>query len=196
MDKSYYRYTGKPSDDGGCVSKKEVQLRDYFRLLWEQHVYWTRMVILGIVYDLPDLEQTTNRLLRNVPDFVKIFSRFYGKSIATEFGRLLKAHLVIAGELVQAAKAGDSKMVADAERRWYANANEIVYFLNHINPYWSIETMRVMWYQHLSLTEREAVAAIHGDYTKSIELFDQIEKEALIMADEFTEGVIYGESYF
>jgi hypothetical protein len=148
------------------------------------------MVILGIAFDLPDLEQTTNRLLRNAPDFARVFCHFYGKNIASEFERLLTDHLVIAAELVKAAKAGDSRAAADAERRWYENADEIVCFLNHINPNWSVDDMRHMWFTHLALTKKEAVATLNKDYAKSIEIFNKIEKEALMMADEFSNGIM------
>lgn len=176
--------------DGCMFNKTAVHLRDCFRLLWEQHVYWTRMVIMGIVLNLPDLEVTTARLLRNAPDFAKLFCRFFGNEIASEFSRLLTDHLVIAAELVTAAKAGNSSVAADAEKRWYANANDIVCFLNHINPFWSANHMRKMWYKHLALTKGEAAAMINKDYTKSIEIFNQIEKEALMMADNFSDGII------
>lgn len=176
--------------DGYRFNKKAVHLRDCFRLLWQQHVYWTRMVIMGIVFDLPDLEMTTQRLLRNAPDFGRLLCHFYGKQIAAEFSRLLTDHLVIAAELVKAAKADNSNEAADAERRWYANANDIVRFLNHINPYWSVKRMRAMWYEHLSLTKVEAVTMLNRNYSRSIEIFNQIEKEALMMADNFSNGII------
>lgn len=189
----YKSYCGHPEDysDEGCLLTNEaVQLRDCFRLLWEQHVYWTRMVILGIAFDSPDLEASTNRLLRNPTDFARVFRRFYGKENASEFERLLTDHLVIAGELVKAAKAGNSKVAADAERRWYANADEIVGFLRHINPYWTVKHMRAMWHEHLKLTKDEAVAILNKDYARSIGIFDQIEKQALMMADDFSNGII------
>ena len=183
MSRPYY-------SDECCLNETEVHVRDCFRLLWEQHVYWTRMVIMGIVFDLPDLEQSTNRLLRNAPDFARVFRQFYGNEIASEFERLLTDHLVIAAELVKAAKAGKSKAAADAERRWYENAEEIVRFLNHINSNWSIKSMRGMWFSHLALTKEEAVTMLNKDYARSIALFNKIEKEALMMADEFSNGII------
>ena len=183
MPRPYY-------SDECCLNESEVHLRDCFRLLWVQHVYWTRMVIMGIVFDLPDLEQTTNRLLRNAPDFARVFCQFYGNEIASEFEGLIRDHLVIAAELVKAAKAGKSRAAANAERRWYKNAEEIVCFLNHINSNWSVRCMKNMWFTHLSLTKEEAVTMINKDYDKSIETFDKIEKEALMMADEFSNGII------
>jgi hypothetical protein len=175
----------------GCMFSKEVvRLRECFRLLWEQHIYWTRMVIISIAADLPDLEATTNRLLRNAPDFGRVFNHFYGVRIAAKFEDLLTDHLVIAAELVKAAKAGNSDAAADVEKRWYTNADEIVHFLNCINPYWPSEHMKEMWYEHLALTKAEAVARLNKDYSKDILTFNQVEKEALMMADYFSNGII------
>jgi len=148
------------------------------------------MVIMGIVYDLPDLEQTTNRLLRNAPDFGSVFNQFYGNRAAAEFERLITDHLVIAGELVKAAKAGDSTAAANAQKRWYENAEQIACFLNHINPNWAVSDMKQMWFTHLALTKKEAVTMLNKDYAKSIAIFNRIEKEALMMADEFSNGIM------
>lgn len=172
-----------------CFNKEEICLRDRFRLLWEQHVYWTRMTIISMVHDLPDAQATTNRLLRNPTDFARLFCCFYGTEVASEFERLLRDHLVIAAELVKAAKAGNSSAAASAEKRWYQNADEIVSFLNQINPYWDIECMKPMWYKHLELTKSEAVARLNKKYTKDIAIFNEIEKEALKMADFFSWGI-------
>ncbi|MBU2699646.1 hypothetical protein Ga0466249_000727 [Sporomusaceae bacterium BoRhaA] len=180
--------------NGYMMSEKAIHVRDCFRLLWEQHIYWTRMVIEGILFDLPDLEATTTRLLRNAPDFGKIFCHFYGNQIAAEFSRLLKDHLIIAGDLVKAAKADNSQAATDAEKRWYANADDIVCFLNQINPYWSVKPMQQMWYKHLALTKEEAITLLNKNYTKSIKTFNQIENEALFMANAFSNGIIYSFS--
>lgn len=147
------------------------------------------MVIVGIAFDSPDLEPTTNRLLRNPRDFARVLCRFYGKEIASEFERLVTDHLKIAAELVKAAKAGNERATVDADRRWYANAEEIACFQNRINPYWPVCRMKAMWFEHLSLTKDEAVAELTGHYTVSIERFNQIEKEALMMADVFSNGI-------
>ena len=168
----------------------EINLRNQMRMLWEQHVYWTRMTIISIAADLPDLDLTTQRLLRSATDFEMAFKPFYGEEIARAFGALIKEHLVIAAQLVKAAKAGDNQAASDAEKRWYANADQIVYFLNRINPFWSVDEMRSLWYEHLALTKSEAVARLHKEYAKDIAIFDQIEQEALMMADVLSDGII------
>nr|WP_209971667.1 acetylglutamate kinase [Paenibacillus eucommiae] len=160
------------------------------RLLWEQHVAWTRMTILSIVNNLPDADPVTARLLQNASDMGAILKPFYGEKNAAIYSKLIKDHLVIAADLVKAAKAGDQKAAAAAEKRWYSNADEIVEFLSRINPYIPKEEFRKMFYEHLALTKAEAVAILSKDYKESIKLYDSIEKQALEMSDILAHAII------
>ena len=147
------------------------------------------MTIISIAEDLADQDLVTKRLLRNPADIAAVFRPLYGEEVASRFGSLLTDHLVIAAELVKAAKIGKAAAAADAEKRWYANADEIVAFLNCINPYWTRETMTEMWHRHLALTKAEAVARLNKDYAADIALYDEIQKQILTMADEFAAGI-------
>jgi hypothetical protein len=132
----------------------------------------------------------TKRLLRNAADMAAAFKSFYGDEIASKFGRLMREHLEIAAQLVKAAKAGDSNAAADAEKRWFANADEIATFLNGINPNWPKEVLRTMLHEHLVLTKSEAVLRLAKDYASDIAAYDRIEKQALSMADALADGII------
>ena len=172
------------------ISKSEQTLSNLMRLLWEQHVYWTRLFLVSTAFGLPDTEFVTNRLLRNPKDFEAALKPYYGANAAAAFAELLTSHLTIAAELVSAAKAGDSAAAADAERRWYANANNIAAFLSSINPYWSVQEWQKMLYDHLAMTKAEAVAILTQKYEDGINIFENIEQEALMMADAMTRGLI------
>lgn len=171
------------------ISMAECELRTTLRMLWEQHVYWTRLAIIDIVFALPDSEVTTKRLLRNPKDFEKVLAPLYGPAIASQFEKLFTEHLVIAAQLVQAAKAGHQAEAAAAEKRWYANADAIAAFLGRINPYWSARDWQSMMHEHLALTKNEAVELITKKYPESVSTFDQIEQQALIMADVMAYGI-------
>lgn len=171
-----------------CQATKD--LTNYMHILWEQHVYWTRLVMISIINHLPDEQATTKRLLRNANDFEKAFRFFYNEKISHDFGTLIRDHLLIAGEMVKAAAAGDNQSVINAEKRWYQNGDEIVNFLAAINPYWSEGKMKEMWYEHLTLTKSEALTILNQQYPKSIAIFGRIEQEALLMADSFAGGLI------
>ena len=172
------------------ISKSEVYLRNVMRMLWEQHIVWTRMTILSIIKDLPDVDFVTKRLLQNPIDFKKVLIPFYGDEIASQFSDLLTSHLVIAAQLVKAAKAGYNNEVAVAEKKWYENADEIAVFLNRINPYWSLQNWKTMLYEHLKMTKSEAVAILTNNHAQSITEYDEIEKQALKMADVMAEGIV------
>lgn len=171
-------------------SNRTIQLLCSVHSLWEQHIFWTTATITAMVFNLPNRNQVTNRLLRNADDFEQLFRPFYGPQVSARFGELLRDHLIIAAELVQAAIDGDNKAATNAERRWYDNAAEISAFLGSINPFWSAAEWNSMFRQHLELTKEEAVTLIQGDYTRSIALTDEIERQALMMANVMAEGII------
>lgn len=171
------------------VNESVLELSNNFRELWEQHGAWTRMTILSMVFGLPDVDLVTNRLLQNPVDFGNVLKVYYGDKAASKFSDLLKDHLVIAAQLVKAAKAGDNKTAADAEKRWYANADELAALLASINPYWSQEDWKRMLHNHLSLVKSEAVNILTKNYAAGITVYDELENQALEMADEMTQGI-------
>jgi hypothetical protein len=172
------------------ITRAHLDLNNTMRLLWEQHVWWTRSFIVSVAADLPGLDAVAERLLRNPRDFQAALEPFYGPQIAAEFARLLTEHLTIAAELVQAANAGDTVAAADAERRWYMNADEIARFLARINPFWSQREWREMLHDHLALTKAEALAILAMNIEQGILIFDQTELQAMGMADLMTEGIV------
>jgi hypothetical protein len=171
------------------MSGSMMELMNYFRMLWEQHIAWTRMAVMGIVHQLPEAEQILQRLLRNATDFSNALAPFYGEESAREFARLFSEHITIASELVQAIMAGDNNAVTEADRRWRENADQIADFLAGINPYWSDDDWSAMLYEHLDLLSSNIEDLIAQNYEESINGYDEIEMQALEMADMMAEGV-------
>lgn len=173
-----------------CITCQQFQLSNTFRRLWMEHVLWTRFFIVSTVFNLPDLQNVTQRLLRNPVDFANELQPFYGKQISLRFEQLLTEHLLIAAQLVNAAKAGNTAEVNVQREKWYANAEEIARFLGEINPFWDVCVWRDLLFDHLQMTENEAVFMLNGRYERSIEEYDAIQAEALQMADVMTRGII------
>lgn len=172
------------------VTESEMALRETMRMLWEQHSVWTRLAIMSIVEGSPDEDLVVARLLRNPKDFEEVLRPFYGDDVAAEFNKLLTSHLVIASELVKASKAGNTDASADAEKRWYENADQIAELLSRINPYWYFEDWKSMLHEHLALVKAQAVAILTSDYEKGISVYDEMEAQALEMADMMSDGII------
>ncbi len=182
-----YRMPAQEFSDGDIT---EEALSNHLRMLWEQHVYWTRLVILSMVFSLPETELATERLLRNPKDFETALIPFYGEDIAGEFEELFTTHLTIAADLIKAAIENNSTAVSDTEKLWYENADQIAAFLGSINPFWSAQEWQRMLYDHLAMTKDEAVDIISNNFSESITEFDEIEKQALDMADMMIEGIV------
>ena len=173
-----------------CIRKAEVDFINMNRLLWLEHVNWTRMTIISIVFGLPDLPFVQERLLRNATDLGNCLRPFYGDQIADRYTELIKEHLVLAAELVTAAVKGDTKTAMEKEKEWYRNADDIAVFLSSINPYLEIEEVRKMFYMHLALTKYEAVCMIEKNFKEDIEVFDKIEAQALEMSDMIANAIV------
>jgi hypothetical protein len=173
-----------------CVRKAEVDFINMNRLLWLEHVNWTRMTITSIVFGLPDLPFVQERLLRNAIDLGNSLRPFYGDEIADRYTELIKEHLVLAAELVTAAVKGDTEMAAEKEKQWYRNADDIAEFLSSINPYLGEEEVRKMFYEHLALLKFEAVSMIQKNYKAGVEVFDKIEAQALEMSDMIANAIV------
>lgn len=173
-------------------SKTDAQaFHDGMRKLWEDHITWTRLVIVSIANDLPDTDPTVQRLLQNQVDIGDAIKPFYGEAAGNQLSALLTDHILIAAEILQAAKNGDTDAQNDAITRWYANADDIAEFLHAANPKnWPVEEMKAMMKEHLDLTLQEAVAYLNGDHAASIAAYDQIHIQILEMADMLSEGII------
>jgi len=171
-------------------SSKSEQLRMAMHKLWEDHIVWTRNVILNIMDDLPGTEQAVNRLLSNQDDIGNAVKPFYGEAGGKELTRLLKEHITTAADLLKAAKAGNNSAFDAANKKWAANADEISDFLSKANPNWKLNDMKKMMHDHLTFTTDEAVARLKKDYAADVKAYDKVHNEILMMADMLTNGII------
>lgn len=166
-------------------------LRDGMRKLWHDHVTWTRLFIVSAAADLPDKDATTQRLLQNQADIGNAVAEFYGKEAGDTLTALLREHILIAADIVTAAKAGDKAKVASSNERWKKNADEISAFLNGANPkQWPLETLQSAMRMHLEQTLAEATHQLEGNYAASVKDFDIALHHMLEVANILSDGII------
>lgn len=156
------------------MNAKQLQLSNTIRQLWIEHVVWTRFFIISSVFDLPDLPMVTQRLLKNPDDFARILKPFYGEQKAMEFKHLLTDHLLIAADLLNAAKSGNTAEADKQRMLWYSNAEEISRFLASINPLWQSSKWENLLFSHLQMLEDEISFILTGQYQNGINLFEEI----------------------
>jgi hypothetical protein len=175
----------------GAVARSELALRNDMRRLWEDHIVWTRLAIISLTTGSPDTQATVARLLQNQTDIGNAFKPFYGAAAGNAVTGLLRDHILIAADLIGAAKRGDQAALASAQARWQQNADDIAALLNRANPrYWKLNAMKAMLAQHLTLTTQEAVARLQGDWAADVAAYDKIHRHALGMADMLSSGLV------
>jgi hypothetical protein len=160
------------------------------RVLWEDHITWTRLAIISLTSGSPDTQATIGRLLQNQTDIGNAVKPFYGRAAGEELTKLLRGHILIAADLIAAAKAGDQTALAGAQARWQQNADDIAMLLSSANPNWKRAALKAMLAQHLKLTTEEAVARLQGDWGADIAAYDRVHRHALGMADALSAGLI------
>ena len=173
------------------VPAKAVAFGAAMDKLWEDHITWTRMVIVDFAAGLPDLKAAETRLLRNQADIGNAIKPYYGAAAGARLTSLLRTHILEAVPVLAAAKAGDKAELTRAMNAWNANAHQIAVFLTTANPEnWPLAMTTTMMKNHLALTTEEAVARLQGHWTADVAAYDRVHAEILQMADMLSTGII------
>jgi hypothetical protein len=170
-----------------ATTKEPIRLA--LRKLWSDHVIWTRQYIVAAVAGTPDTDTAAGRLLKNQEDIGAAIAGFYGDAAGQKLTDLLKAHIMIAVDLIAAAKSGDKAAFATHDASWTANADEIAGFLAGANPNWPKKDVLDLLSLHLKLTKDEVVARLTSDWAADVKAFDAIFNEILVLADALNDGI-------
>ena len=171
-------------------TRAACELRQDMRKLWTDHVIWTRNYIVAAVGDQPDAQAAAGRLLKNQEDIGAAVATFYGKTAGDRLTALLKDHILIAVDLIKAAKAGDKIAQQQADTRWQRNAEDIADFLSKANPNWPKAVLVDMMKMHLSTTTNEVVARLTKNWDEDVRAFDAVYQHMLKMSDALADGII------
>jgi hypothetical protein len=176
----------------GKLNHAQLAFHDRMRKLWEDHVTWTRLAIVTFAAGPEEsFGATAGRLLQNQTDIGNAIKPFYGVEAGQEVSGLLEEHILIAVDVMTAAKRGDTDAFEDALARWYVNGDEVADALSSLNPdAWPQEVIRAMMKAHLDQTLTEAAAELGGDYAASVASYEQVHDHILEMADALSAGIM------
>src|SRR5438552_15988694 len=201
-----------------ALTTRASALHQAMRELWSDNVVWTRLYIIEAVDRTPVSERLTKiasgvvehigtaiggavglaragdaaaiRLLRNQEQIGNAIVPYYGDAAGRKLTASLKQHILIAVELVAAAKAGDDATFQKKDKEWDDNAREIARFLSGANPNWPERDVYDLLDQHLRLTKAEATARLKKDFATDVKTFDDIYTEAMVIADTLAGGIV------
>ncbi|MDD5457698.1 MAG: glycosyltransferase [Candidatus Margulisbacteria bacterium] len=170
--------------------KSTLGLKTAIRQLGAEHVFYMRNYIISALAGTDDTEAVAKRLLKNQVDIGDAIKPYYGLDAGNRLTSLLTDHIMIAVDVVTAAKNKQKDSLKKAQSKWIVNAEEITTFLNRINPKWDKKMLTDELNMHLKLSTDEVVSRLNMDWTKDIESFDKIYNHMLKFADILSGGII------
>ncbi len=173
-----------------AMSEAQCALRTALRKLWADHAIWTRQYIVAFASDGSDTSTAATRLLKNQEHIGNAIVPFYGDVAGARLTDLLKQHILIAVDLLAAAKSGDDAEFQRQDQRWSQNAEEIATFLSGANPNWPKSDVVDLLGVHLKLTKDEAVARLTGNWDDDVVAFDDIFTEIMTVSDTLADGIV------
>ncbi|MBT2659280.1 glycosyltransferase [Bacillus sp. ISL-18] len=181
---------GRPAPQRVCINQSVIELKYPMQKLWIEHAWWTRSFIVSSLAGLKDQNDVLARLLQNQVDLGNIIKPYYGEQAGNKLNNLLKEHILIAGKIIESAKAGDQAKVNQFNKDWIRNADEIVTFLSNANPNWNKQVLSDMFYTHLKLTIAEVEYRLKGEWAADIKTADTNETHLIHMGDFLTDGIV------
>lgn len=182
--------SGNFDNNFDSFTPKMMELKNELRLLWSQHVYWTRMLLISIAERLNDQKAVETRILQNPSDIANVYAEFYHNNAANNIEQLLTEHLQIGAMIITSLRDGKKEEADKLVKQWYINADKMAKAFSSINPYYDYDELKKMLYNHLELTTQEVAMRLSGNYSADIDAFNTVEKEAMLMADYFSSGII------
>lgn len=171
-------------------SKSALNLKLNERKLWSDHVLWTRNFIISDLASLEDKDKVLERLLKNQDDIGESIKPYYGEDNGKKLAQLLREHIIIAGQVVNAAKSNKKDDLVKYNELWYKNADKIADFLSSLNSKWSKPSLKDALDKHLLLTTSEVVARLNKSWDEDIISYDKGEGHILTLADLISQGII------
>ena len=145
---------------------------------------------MSAVADNADQQAVEERLLETADEITDVFARYLPIATTRQLRNLLTEHIEIAGQIIQALKAKNMSDYDALVQEWYRNANQMAALFANYNPYFESRETRNMLLNHLDLTREEIEHQVNGEYEQSIDVFRDVEQQALAMADYFARGLL------
>lgn len=179
-----------PPEFTGIIEAEQLALITNLRQLWMQLAIWSRSLIVSTAGNLSDIQMITDRLMYLPEAFASVLSQYFEPQEADRFRELLEEHIAVVLALVSAEKNNDVQTVNQETMNLYDNANRIAAYLVSVNAYWNNEHWQIILDDYIEMLLADLVARMAGVYAKEIDIFDDLQTQAIKLADYMARGMM------
>jgi hypothetical protein len=123
---------------------------------WTDHVVWMHEYIVAAVDDRIDKAEVAARLLRTPTDLGRAIEKAAGRKEGRRVAKLLRQHVIMAIDLVDAACSEDTRRFREIETVWDSTDAD--------------ET----WHRHIPLFKAILVARMEENFDRDVDAFDEL----------------------
>lgn len=167
-----------------------VKINQDLRMIATDHNIWTWAHILRKVENLPDLQQVSERQLRNSYDTAQFFSQFAGRDKAFEIEKLYQDHILLGSRVIDDLYRGDYEALNRDRELWNINGEELARSFASASPVLSYDIVLNHVLNHNRMVEELARLRINKQYDDAILTFDHMVNDDLDLADYLSYGII------
>lgn len=155
-----------------------------------EHAIWTHHYIVSAEANLEDKDKVLARLMKNQDDIGNAIKPYYGSAAGKKLAQLLREHILLAGKVLEAAKANNQADLKKYNTAWFKNADDITDFLSKANPNLNKKQLKDAFYTHLRMVTENVVSGLKKDWDTDILFFDKGEAHLIHIADIISDGII------
>jgi hypothetical protein len=171
-------------------NKTSYALAQVMQRQWMEYAVWMREYTVAAVDERIDRAEVAARLLRVPSDLGRALEKYHGRKAGRRVAQLLKQHVTIAIDFVDAACDGERQRYNDVETVWDDSAADFATALGALNVTWTEPRVRELWKLQLSQVKEMLTARLEDNFDHEVDLFDEFVTTAVAFADAMTDGII------
>ena len=172
------------------ITLGQMNLITDFRTLWRDLVIWLRSYMVSAITGFSNLPAITNRLYRIPQTLYEKLVPFFGEEKSEEVAHFMLMYIVNVQMLVNAQISRDQAAADLAVRNLYRYTEELAYYFESINPYWSKEQWRGLLDNLTGMGIQEVIALMEEEYELELNIRERMLIHALVLGEYTARGVM------
>lgn len=159
-------------------------------LLWTNNATLLREVIIDVVDERGNSEQSIENLHKHQTDIGDALKPYYGYEISDKLTRLLDTNVTMAVNFLKAIRSDNADDLENAKQKWYKNTDELVTYLTGINAFLANNELTQLIRDYISSTIDEAITRLKKDSSADTVAYEKAHGLVVTIADMLADAVI------